>query len=321
MRQSINRQRVDESSRMFSYEFDSIITDDSLTQEYRQIKTDELDLHFYKSNRTKERETYVYRDLSYIQMHYELSNGYTAYQSKHESRAAVRAESGKCTTFYLPELDGYLYDPVCKNAVSFEIEITEKWLRSNLSESSKSSYEFLKRMSNKEIAVLGKGSYSISPEMRQLIYEINTCSYTGLVRQLYVEGKVMLLLGLQLHQIECGLNFIDKEGMAKSDLDRYYYLRELLTTEYNVKHSIEELSLRIGINRTKLQSGFKQCFGLTIHEYLIEVRMNEAYRLLRDAPKGSYSVVDIATQVGYKHYNHFSFMFKKKFGVSPSAFM
>lgn len=320
MKQSASRQELCKSSRIASYEYDHILTEDNLVQEYRQIEASVFNLHFYRSNRTIEKETYVYRELPYIQMHYELSNGHTIYQSKHQVKSAIKTESGKYTTFYLPELDGYLYDPVCEDAISFEIELSEQWLKANLSDQSKSSEQFLKQMSDQEMSVLGNGSYFISPEMRQLIYEMNTCPYTGLVKQLFLEGKVLLLLGLQLYQIE---NKGDTKAnkIHKSDLERLYYLRELLTRDYAVKRSIEELAMHIGMNRTKIQASFKQCFGITIHDYLIEVRMNEAYKILRSAPKGSYNVVDIARHVGYKHYNHFSAIFKKRYGVSPSTFM
>ncbi|WP_010252787.1 helix-turn-helix domain-containing protein [Myroides injenensis] len=320
MKQSVNRQELWKPRRNWSYEYDRILTEDNLVQEYRQIEARAFSLHFYKSNRTKEKETYVYRELPYIQMHYELSNGHTVYQPKHQLKSGIKTESGRCTTFYLPELDGYLYDPVCEDAISFEIELSEQWLKANLSDQSRSSDQFLKQVLNKEVTLLGNGSYFISPEMRQLIYEMNTCPYTGLVKQLFLEGKVLMLLGLQLHQIE-NAEKSNEIKIHKSDLERLYHLREMLTRDYAVKRSIEELAIHIGMNRTKLQAGFKQCFGVTIHDYLIEVRMNEAYKILRSAPKGSYNIVDIARHVGYKHYNHFSAIFKKRYGVSPSTFM
>lgn len=301
--------------------FDKYKTEEGLVQRHRQMNTAELDLHFYQSNQSLERETYVYKDESYIQMHYEIANGFTSYQSKHHTQSSIRTETGKCTLFYLPVLDGYLYDPVCENALSFEVVIEESWLKRNLREESKSTYQFLKHMYSKETAVLGNKSHYITPEMQQIIYEINTCPYTGVVKELFIEGKVMLLLGLQLHQVENTTDSPNKMTIEHRDIEQLYNLKEILDNNSAIKYTIEDLAVQTGMNRTKLQKAFKQCFGMTIHEYVLDVRMNEGYRLLTSFAKGTYTIEEVANLVGYKNYGHFSTMFKKKFGVPPSTFI
>lgn len=301
--------------------FDKYKTEEGLVQRHRQMNTAELDLHFYQSNQSLERETYVYKDESYIQMHYEIANGFTSYQSKHHTQSSIRTETGKCTLFYLPVLDGYLYDHVCENALSFEVVIEESWLKRNLREESKSTYQFLKHMYSKETAVLGNKSHYITPEMQQIIYEINTCPYTGVVKELFIEGKVMLLLGLQLHQVENTTDSPNKMTIEHRDIEQLYNLKEILDTNSAIKYTIEDLAVEVEMNRTKLQKAFKQYFGMTIHEYVLDVRMNEGHRLLTSFAKGTYTVEEVANLVGYKNYGHFSTMFKKKFGVPPSTFI
>lgn len=301
--------------------FDKYKTEEGLVQRHRQMSTAELDLHFYQSCQSLERKTYVYKEESYIQMHYEIANGFTSYHSKHNSQSSINTETGKCTLFYLPVLDGYLYDPVCQNALSFEVVIGESWLKHNLREESKSTYQFLKQMYSKETAVLGNKSHYITPEMQQIIYEINTCPYTGVVKELFIEGKVMLLLGLQLHQVENTTDLPNKLAIEHRDIELLCSLKEILDTNRATKHTIEDLAVEVGMNRTKLQKTFKQCFGMTIHEYVLEGRMNEGYRLLTSFAKGTFTVEEVANLVGYKNYGHFSTMFKKKFGVPPSTFI
>ncbi|MGY0037686.1 helix-turn-helix domain-containing protein [Pedobacter sp. NJ-S-72] len=81
--------------------------------------------------------------------------------------------------------------------------------------------------------------------------------------------------------------------------------------------SIAGLAERAGMNRTKLQAGFKEIIGLTINSYTSELKMQKAKTLLINKP--GYSLKQIAAVVGYSCGNHFSAAFKKKFSFSPSS--
>ena len=51
--------------------------------------------------------------------------------------------------------------------------------------------------------------------------------------------------------------------------------------------------------------------------YVTQVRMDEAVRLLRDTDEKTYR---IAERTGYSDPNYFSYVFKRRFGVSPSKY-
>lgn len=61
---------------------------------------------------------------------------------------------------------------------------------------------------------------------------------------------------------------------------------------------------------------FKEAFGVTFREYLLRLRMIEATRLLEN-PQAQ--VTDVAYAVGFNDMSHFSRMFKRHFGTTPSA--
>ena len=52
-------------------------------------------------------------------------------------------------------------------------------------------------------------------------------------------------------------------------------------------------------------------------QYLTDLRMDRAAELLRETDEKTYA---IAQQVGYDEPNYFSYVFKRRFGVSPSQF-
>ena len=57
--------------------------------------------------------------------------------------------------------------------------------------------------------------------------------------------------------------------------------------------------------------------GMNFKDYLIQLRMEEAKRLLSS---GGISVKDTAKMVGYNNISHFIKTFKRRVGASPSSY-
>lgn len=88
-----------------------------------------------------------------------------------------------------------------------------------------------------------------------------------------------------------------------------------LTDHFQETITIEDLAVTLGVNKRKLQEGFKLHTGKTIHEYIIQLKMEAAKKMLRDP---SRSVKSIALEVGYSE-TAFSVAYKKHFNQSPTA--
>ena len=78
-----------------------------------------------------------------------------------------------------------------------------------------------------------------------------------------------------------------------------------------------ELAKEAGINSLKLKKGFRQVFNTTVFGYLYTHRMEEGRRLLE---LGRLNVTQVAQVVGYTHPGKFAAAFKKKYGITPTAF-
>ena len=86
---------------------------------------------------------------------------------------------------------------------------------------------------------------------------------------------------------------------------------------YSGDISVSELAEKENLCLTSYRKQFREVFGVTAKEYIIDVRLNHASRLLLES---DMKTKEIAATVGYSDVYYFSRIFKKKLGVSPSAF-
>lgn len=89
----------------------------------------------------------------------------------------------------------------------------------------------------------------------------------------------------------------------------------ILATDPMRYKTIEGLALEVGLNRNKLQYGFKKIYGRSIDEYRLQVKMRSASKLLRQTDK---SIKEIARLAGYKNISSFSVAFKRVFKQPPT---
>ena len=130
--------------------------------------------------------------------------------------------------------------------------------------------------------------------------------------KLYLEGKVLELLSLFCDEA------IGKQKNTK-DISREDYrclmeAREIIDNHFLHPLTIAQIAEQCFLSETKLKQGFKICFNCTVYEYIVEKRMEMAYRLLQS---GKYKVKDVVWMVGYTNASHFIDAFKKRYGVTP----
>ena len=73
----------------------------------------------------------------------------------------------------------------------------------------------------------------------------------------------------------------------------------------------------LGVSNSYFSSVFKKEAGKSFISYLTDYRMDIAAEMILNTDEKSYT---IAEKVGYLDANYFSYVFKKKFGVSPSKY-
>ncbi len=134
--------------------------------------------------------------------------------------------------------------------------------------------------------------------------------------RLYAEGLSTALLARllccyssnRLSPIEC------RRGLAPYKLRRVCeYIEANLASDL----SLAELARLAGMSSYHFARVFKQSTGISPHQHLTRRRVERAQELLSE---GSRPLVDVAHEIGYKCQSHFTAVFRKMTGVTPSAF-
>jgi AraC-like DNA-binding protein len=132
---------------------------------------------------------------------------------------------------------------------------------------------------------------------------------------MYAQAKAVELMYLLLHTVEeCSRKASTVRQHSARHESRLCDARDLLTRRYAEAITLDEICREVALNRMALTAGFRQLFGMSVHEFLHKVRMERAYDLLIE---DASSVMEVAAQVGYTHSCNFSTAFRAYFGCSP----
>ncbi len=117
---------------------------------------------------------------------------------------------------------------------------------------------------------------------------------------------------------EQGLVALSHEGaLSAADSRRIIAARRLIDERWNEKLTLDAISRACGINRAKLNRGFRDLYDCSIAKALADRRLSEARRLLltTDLP-----IALVGYETGYQNNASFSRAFGRHFGRPPSHF-
>ena len=80
---------------------------------------------------------------------------------------------------------------------------------------------------------------------------------------------------------------------------------------------LEELAAYSGYSLWHMQKVFKEVTGTSLGKYIRQRRLAGAIHLLRTSER---SIFDIALDYGFGSQSHFTYMFRKEYGITPFDF-
>jgi AraC-like DNA-binding protein len=158
----------------------------------------------------------------------------------------------------------------------------------------------------------------LNPAIEQVLWEILRCPFQGWHKRLFLEGKALELASLVLEQEQAihGGPSVAKRMQAETR-DRLYYAREILLQNLHQPLTLEQLAQQAQLNESTLKKGFKQEFGMTVFDYLLEYRLEQARQMLE---RGTMQVSEVMMAVGLRNRSYFATAFRNKFGQNPKQY-
>lgn len=91
----------------------------------------------------------------------------------------------------------------------------------------------------------------------------------------------------------------------------------LLSQQMKETVRIDDLARAVGLSPSRLSHLFKDCTGQSIVEALNRMRLRQAALLLEHTHRNAS---EVAHDVGFQNYNHFTNQFRKFYGINPSLY-
>lgn len=92
------------------------------------------------------------------------------------------------------------------------------------------------------------------------------------------------------------------------------FVEDYIREHYMEDISVEEIAAQIGLSTNYVRSIFKNNRGVTIQNYLLACRLEEACKLLRNT---TFTVGKVGKMVGYNNVSYFCASFQKRYGKTP----
>ena len=107
----------------------------------------------------------------------------------------------------------------------------------------------------------------------------------------------------------CSIQSADEHNYGK-------YMMDYIHLNYSRDISLHSLATHMNMSQAYVSRLFKKLTNHNFKDYLSNIRIEKAVTLMMEHP--SSSIQEIAAMVGYDDAYHFSKLFKKRYGISPS---
>ncbi len=161
--------------------------------------------------------------------------------------------------------------------------------------------------------------YRVTKSVEAVLHQILRCNYMDNLKSLYLEGKILELAAAFANEIILEKDFATvRREPSISDSAALARIRRIIDENVTEPLTIAGLAKQSFMSESKLREVFRQQYGVTVYQYVLERRMEKARELLTEQ---NCRVKDVASLVGYSNISHFSEAFRKKFGCTPSEYI
>lgn len=253
----------------------------------------------------------------------EVSNMYIQLFFNIQGSGKLIFNGGKYTLDILESNSLVLFNPQQNLPINLELSANSKIITLLISITKFHSFfsEFSKYITFLDDENKNKKYYSakgLSPSEMVVLNQIFKYNLHASLEKLYSKGKIYELLSLYFNLSE--ENDKDKCPFLEDEdnVDKIKNAKEIIIERMAEPPSLNELSTEIGLSLKKLKDGFKQIYGETVFNFLLNYKLDYSIKLLESK---KYNVAEISNLIGYSTSSHFIAAFKKKFGTTPKKYL
>lgn len=137
------------------------------------------------------------------------------------------------------------------------------------------------------------------------------------IRKCELMSGVDSIVNLQYHMVLDYTRRVERVRLGKKPSKLLMQVTNYIQHNLSRPIDVDDLSKTLFISRTHLASKFKQETGMTLTDFILGEKIEEAKRLLRYSDK---SLTLIADYLGFSSQSHFSRIFKKYSGKTPKEY-
>jgi len=215
--------------------------------------------------------------------------------------------------FPSPNIESSYLIPAKSRIIVLTITITPDWLQKNITD--KNNSNLLKLIeSNKPFFIYEEISFN----MGQYLEKLKKVELRDMVSLIHLRSYVLNFLALFISAVEKRTNTTIVSNINHLDVEKLFGVKHVLTTEYSTHHEIKTLAANAAMSESKLQKLFKDVFGITIYQYALKVKMEEAKRMIETK---QFSISEVGHNIGYTNLSHFTTAFRKHVGINPKQYL
>jgi AraC-like DNA-binding protein len=158
--------------------------------------------------------------------------------------------------------------------------------------------------------------FRLTPPLRAWLERLRQPPVSGPALGVWYQGQALALMAEFFFKPD-NASVIANSRQNQVARERVERVIQILGRQLDEPPSLEALGREIGCSPYHLSRTFSREMGLTLPQYLRQIRMERAAELLKS---GRFNVTEAALEVGYSSLSHFSHAFRETMGCCPGLY-
>lgn len=168
--------------------------------------------------------------------------------------------------------------------------------------------------------MLGRAEHGLSFPMSSIMKVYPMLNRIAVTEEKFYQFMIFLHILYQLsinddYKVLSSSSFANAE--VSSETDRIHLVKQYVNEHFSEEISLPEVASLAAMTPTAFSRFFKLRTGRTLSDYIIDIRLGYAARMLVDTSK---NISEICFECGFNNQSNFNRIFKSKRGLTPSDF-